>query len=156
MGDDTTPVNDTEDDTEPFGGDVTCADDCTLDMSACENTIVVCSMPGTAIDGTITADAPSLDVLSIVADGFVTDVNVQAQITHTWVSDIVSWLISPDDTAGRVLMNGSSCTGGPDNVDATFDDETGVDPACGDPAFDGPITPVTPLNRLIGINSVGD
>jgi len=139
----------------PFFGDVTCADDCTWDMSACENTLVMCNTPGTAIDDTTTFEAPSLDAITVAADGFVTDVNVQVQATHTWVSDIVSVLVSPDPEAGSVLMNGTLC-GLADDVDATFDDETGIAPACGTPAFDGPIAPVSPLSRMIGMNSVGD
>ncbi len=140
----------------PFFGEVVCADDCTLDSSGCYSTLVMCNTPGTAIDATTTGAVPALDVMSIVEDGFVTDVNVQVQATHTWAQDIVAVLISPDDTEGSLLLDGSACPGGADDVDALFDDETGVEPACGTPAIDGPIAPATPLNRLIGISSLGD
>ncbi len=140
----------------PLVGEVVCADDCTLDASGCTNTLVMCSTPGTPLDATTTEAAPAVDVMSIAQDAFVSDVNVQLQATHTYVNDIVALLVSPDVNEGSVLLDGTACTDGEDDVDALFDDETGVAPACGTPAIDGPIAPATPLSRLIGISSVGD
>ncbi len=138
----------------PVVGEVTCADDCTLDLSACTDTLTFCNMPNAALDATTTQMAPLLDPISVPDDFFVTDVNVTVDISHPWIGDLTTLLVSPDSSAGSVLVNGPC--GEAVDIDARFDDE-GIEAVCGDaPALSGDILPLTELSDLIGISSMGD
>ncbi|MEM6993402.1 MAG: hypothetical protein AAF721_23010 [Myxococcota bacterium] len=140
----------------PIVGDISCADDCTYDMTECTDVLTVCSVSGAAIDSAITTEmAPLVDTITIAEDFFVTDVNVPVTITHTYAADVVIDLLGPAMGADASLTDGTLCLG-PDDFDCVFDDEMGVAPACGVPAFDGPISPVTALSSLIGVGSMGD
>jgi subtilisin-like proprotein convertase family protein len=117
----------------PVLGDVACADDCTLDLSACVDTLTVCNTPAAAIDGTTTQDMPLTDV-----------------------SDVTTLAVSPDVNAGSVLTN--ALCGQDDDIDARFDDD-GAELVCNSdmpPAISGDVLPLTELRDLIGISSMGD
>lgn len=138
----------------PIAGDIACADDCTLDVSACTDTLVFCNTPDAAIDGTTTLAAPLEDVITVVEDFFVTDVNVSVDITHPWLSDIIGRIDAPDGMNNSLLFD-EPC-GSNDDINAVFDDD-GVEVVCsGTPAISDTVLPVTELQDLIGISSMGD
>lgn len=82
----------------------------------------------------------------------ISDINVTAQITHTWAEDITLTLISPSGT--QVQLVAGQCANN-DNLNATFDD-SGTVLACGtNPAIVGTILPSQPLSALNGQSSQG-
>lgn len=82
----------------------------------------------------------------------ISDINVTAQITHTWAEDITLTLISPSGT--QVQLVAGQCSNN-DNLNATFDD-SGTVLACGtNPAIVGTILPSQPLSALNGQSSQG-
>ena len=147
--------DDVGDATCPVVGAVVCAADCTLDLSACTDTLVLCNTPAAALDATTTADAPLLDAVSVTDDLFVTDLNVTVDISHPWIDDLTGLIVAPDATNGAVLFD-RPC-GQDEDIDARFDDD-GVPLTCNPvaPAVSGDVIPVTELRDLIGIGALGD
>ena len=83
----------------------------------------------------------------------ITDVNITAQITHTWTADLVLTLISPLGT--QVQLVSGQCADN-DNINATFDD-LGTTLVCGvNPAITGTIKSTQLLSLLNGQSSQGD
>ncbi|MBL4684820.1 MAG: proprotein convertase P-domain-containing protein [Nannocystaceae bacterium] len=149
--------DDIGDATCPIAGEVTCADDCTLDMAACSDVLIVCNMPAADLGADQTPEAPLLDVITLADDLFVTDVNVTVDITHTWIGDVTAAIESPDPVAFSLLYN-RDCNGAAwDDIDARYDDD-GVALVCSDmpPAVAGDVVPLTELGDLIGISAMGD
>ncbi len=104
----------------------------------------------------ISAGAPATvnSTLTIAPASNVTisDVNVTATLTHTWISDLTLTLISPLGTQIPLVVN--QCADN-DGLNATFDD-SGVTLACGvNPAIVGTIIPNQPLSVLNGQSSQG-
>ncbi|MCZ8197591.1 MAG: M12 family metallo-peptidase [Flavobacterium sp.] len=82
----------------------------------------------------------------------ISDINVTAQITHSWAEDITLTLISPSGT--QVQLVAGQCSNN-DNLNTTFDD-SGTVLACGtNPAIVGTILPSQPLSALNGQSSQG-
>jgi subtilisin-like proprotein convertase family protein len=122
--------------------------------------------PGTA-DGSALLEDTAAPVVStiLVSDNFlVTDVNVEVNLEHTWVGDLILELTGPNSTVVRLMGDGPDGSIGPDgssgdNLTGTvFDDEalasiTGVD------SFDAPFTgswiPREALSAFDGINAAG-
>ncbi len=137
----------------PVFGEVACAVDCTLDVSDCVDRLLVCSTPMVGLSSTSQA-MPLLAPITVEADFFVTDVNVTVDITHPWVGDLGAILVSPDATAQSVLFEGPC--GLAADIDARFDDE-GFAAVCSDaPALSGDIQPLTELDDLVGLSSLGE
>lgn len=139
----------------PIAGDAACNDDCTLDLSACTNALTICNTPAGVIDATTPVDAPLLDTITVAEDFFVTDVNVDIDISHTYTSDLVVNLTGPAATV-RDLFRGDCPTG--DDVDALYDQEAGVALDCDvvAPAIAGVLLPDDDLTDYIGVSSMGD
>jgi len=94
-----------------------------------------------------------------VSDNFaVTDVNVNIDISHTWIRDLQIYLKSPDGT--EVLLYDRSCGSGnvgKVNINATFDDEA-VASICdnANPAISGTTKPDNLLSAFNNLFSSGD
>jgi subtilisin-like proprotein convertase family protein len=111
--------------------------------------------------------APVASNLNIAANKFVSDVNVSVAFTHTYVGDLLAWLISPSNDS-IVLFNQPGdpavqygCGG--DNGNLTFDDQAAQGAAalenqCNStpPALNGTFQPINPLGALNGKNAQGD
>jgi subtilisin-like proprotein convertase family protein len=81
------------------------------------------------------------------------DVNVTANITHTWDGDLALSLISPGGTS--IALSNHHGTSG-DNYTATvFDDEAVTPISSGAPPFTGSFKPETPLSAVDGTSSAG-
>lgn len=108
--------------------------------------IVPVTIPVTV--GTVTSTI-TIDELDSVT---VNDLNVQLDISHTYLSDLNVKLTSPNGT--EVLLFSNKC-GSNDNVVATFDD-AGAILICGtNPAISGTIVPSQSLSALNGQSSQG-
>jgi len=84
----------------------------------------------------------------------VTDVNVEVNITHTWVGDLSLRLITPvGSTISLSDKNGSS---GDNYTNTLFDDEASSPIGSGSPPFTGSFIPESPLSEADDLNAYGD
>lgn len=90
--------------------------------------------------------------LNIASGGVISDLNVLAQITHSWISDLVVSITSPAGTTVQ-LVNGQCASS--DNLNATFDDAGTALVCATNPAIAGVIIPAQPLSAFNGQNSTG-
>lgn len=98
--------------------------------------------------GTVTSTI-AIDALNSVT---ISDLNVQLDISHSYVSDLNVRLTSPNGTQVQLFVN--QC-GSNSNVNATFDD-AGVALVCGtNPAITGNLLPAQPLSAFNGEISEG-
>ncbi|PJA42052.1 MAG: hypothetical protein CO182_04775 [Lysobacterales bacterium CG_4_9_14_3_um_filter_62_6] len=93
--------------------------------------------------------------LSVATAGTLSDVNISAMITHTWPGDVsvsITHVVSGTTVALGSRLGGTGCS--VDNVDATFDDDSGVVITCGatPPAIAGVLTPQSPLSAFDGLD----
>lgn len=97
--------------------------------------------------------APTItSTITIASGGVISDLNVLAQITHAWISDLTVSITSP---AGTTVQLVSEQCDDSDNMNATFDD-AGVALVCGTaPAIAGTIIPAQALSAFNGQSSTG-
>ncbi|MFL2857887.1 MAG: proprotein convertase P-domain-containing protein [Planctomycetota bacterium] len=141
------------------------ADDCNLDgvIDNCEiaanpaldcdtnGVLDVCEAAGIfTFEDVVTPPAPIDDslppvvrTLSVAQAGLIDDVNVQVELTHTFIGDLDISIASPDGTS-VMLHNGSG--GSADDINTTYDDETGTNTT----------SPASPLSALDNGNPLGD
>ena len=86
-------------------------------------------------------------------DLLLSDVNVDLEIEHTFLSDLVVSLTSPAGTT--VVLISSSC-GELMNIDATFDDSAENFVCGGDPAISGTVKPLGSLSAFEGESILGE
>lgn len=83
----------------------------------------------------------------------IADINVNLDLTHSFLSDLVITLVSPAGT--RVALVSNSC-GGNKNISATFDDD-GDSFVCGtQPAINGTVRPLGSLGAFKGESTFGE
>ncbi len=83
----------------------------------------------------------------------VADVNVNLELSHTFLSDLIIDLISPAGT--RVTLIANTC-GDLDNLNAVFDDDGASIVCSGNPAISGTVSPLGSLASLIGESTLGE
>jgi len=120
------------------------------------STIRLTSEPNTTID----AAAPSTVDIPFEVEGLngslITDLNVDVDISHSWVSDLGITLISPEGTEVTLAVQPGFLVGcGENNMIVTFDDEAtltnaDLDAACStdDPAISGEYQPAMDLSAF--------
>ena len=81
------------------------------------------------------------------------DLDVNLEIDHTFLSDLVVSLTSPAGT--KVVLLSSSC-GDSKNVNATFDDDANDFVCGGDPAIEGTVKPLGSLSSFNGESILGE
>ncbi|PWI30474.1 subtilisin [Flavobacteriaceae bacterium LYZ1037] len=118
--------------------------------------------PAVAIpDGDIVGVTTTMTVASNVV---ITDLNVDIDISHTWVGDVTITITSPNGTSAVIFdrpgvpASTYGCSG--NNILATFDDEA-TDPIeteceATEPAISGIFLPQNPLSVFDGENTQGD
>ena len=74
------------------------------------------SSPGSAIDSAL---PPVVDTITVASPLTITDLDVDIQLTHTWIGDLSISLASP---AGTTLSLKSGSNTNVDNINVTFDD----------------------------------
>ncbi|MEM6289865.1 MAG: proprotein convertase P-domain-containing protein [Myxococcota bacterium] len=130
-------------------GEVACNQDCTLDLSGCEDTIEICANGNVPFG----FDMPATVDIDVDETAFIEDVNVSVQLTHQALSDIDMTLFAPEGTTVGLLFDQCAID---DDIDATFDDE-GDPLTCGpgEPAIMGSVQPAEELGDLIGLSASG-
>lgn len=82
------------------------------------------------------------------------DINVNLEVDHTYLADIVISLTSPEGTT--VVLVSSSC-GDSRNINAVFDDDASADFECsGTPAISGTVRPLGLLSSFNGESILGE
>lgn len=77
----------------------------------------------------------------------IADLDVQVQLTHTYMSDLRLILVSPGGTQVTLFDRQG---GGGDDLNTTFDDEASQSLTSGSPPFTGSFRPVNPLSAFDG------
>ncbi len=113
---------------------------------ACNNTFTATDFS----DATIGTTANSTASVPVTVTGGLTigDLNVNLNITHTWIGDISVYLEGPAEIGSPMITLLDIPCGNNQNIACTMDDDGGT-PACsGIPAITGNIAPVDPLSAL--------
>ena len=119
------------------------------------------SSPGTAIpDNNPTGVTVTMNVMENVS---MTDLDVNLNISHTWVGDVIVTIKSPSGTMATIIdrpgrtTSGFGCSG--DNIVAVLDDEaaTAVENECAGsvPTINGSFIPNNPLSVFDGESTMG-
>ena len=119
------------------------------------------SSPGTAIpDNNPTGVTVTMNVTENVS---MTDLDVNLNISHTWVGDVIVTIKSPSGTMATIIdrpgrtTSGFGCSG--DNIVAVLDDEaaTAVENECAGsvPTINGSFIPNNPLSVFDGESTMG-
>ncbi|MAB40018.1 MAG: hypothetical protein CL528_08280 [Aequorivita sp.] len=119
------------------------------------------SSPGTAIpDNNPTGVTVTMNVTENVS---LTDLDVNLNISHTWVGDVIVTIKSPSGTMATIIdrpgrtTSGFGCSG--DNIVAVLDDEaaTAVENECAGsvPTINGSFIPNNPLSVFDGESTMG-
>ncbi len=126
--------------------------------AALASTIRLTAEPNASID----ANAPSTQDIPFEVSGLdgaiITDLNVDVDISHSWVSDLGIVLVSPEGTEATLAIQPGGAVGcGENNLFVTFDDEAALtnvdlDNTCTDedPAISGDFQPASPLSIFDG------
>ncbi|PKA83687.1 putative secreted protein (Por secretion system target) [Ulvibacter sp. MAR_2010_11] len=148
---------------------------CSATVTVEDNTapVVVCIGEPATIVGTASAN-PALAIpdndpagisttLNVTDDFTISDLNVDLNISHTWVGDVIVTIQSPGGTSVTILdqpgvpASTFGCSG--DNIVASLDDEAGspVEDECGAgvPTISGSFTPNNPLSAFDGESTLG-
>ena len=96
---------------------------------------------------TISSKIPFYDDIALA------DINVNLELDHTYLADLVVKLISPAGTT--VVLLSSSC-GDLQNINATFDDDAPNFNCNGDPAISGMVKPLGSLGSFKGESILGE
>ncbi|MBS9462736.1 proprotein convertase P-domain-containing protein [Flagellimonas sp. 389] len=91
--------------------------------------------------------------LQFVEDLTITDVNINLELSHTFLEDLIITLISPAGT--RVALISNVC-GNLNNVNATFDDDGASIVCSGNPAISGTVNPSGSLSAFNGESVLGE
>ena len=90
--------------------------------------------------------------LNIADNRIITDVDVELNITHTWVADLNISLVAPN---GRVVRLVSRAGNGANFAATTFDDQANTPISAGSVPFTGRFRPLDPLSTLNGMSTQG-
>lgn len=113
------------------------------------STNIPVTIPVTASTVSSTLSIPALDNVLI------NDLNVNLDITHSWVSDLTVKLKSPSGT--EIILFSNKCNTNPSvsNIFATFDDSGTALTCGGNPGISGTLIPAQALSAFNGENSQG-
>ncbi|WP_439153065.1 thrombospondin type 3 repeat-containing protein [Winogradskyella sp.] len=93
-------------------------------------------------------------VINVPTTSLITDISVTVNITHTWNSDLILTLISPNGT--EIVLSDRNGGDGDNYVDTIFNTTATTDIANGTAPFTGEFIPDEDLGVLIGTFSGGD
>ncbi len=135
--------------------------------------VITCG-PDPSISATV-SDSPALAIpdndpvgvtstLTVTEDFTIEDLDVNLDITHTWVGDLITTITSPAGTSVIIVDRiggtgtGVGCSG--DDILATLDDAatSPIEGVCGSgvPSIDGTFSPNNPLSAFNGESTLGD
>ena len=135
--------------------------------------VITCG-PEPTISETV-SDSPALAIsdndpagvsttISVTEDVTIEDLDLNLDVTHTWVGDLIVTLTSPTGTSAVLIDRIGTTTGGVgcsgDDILATLDDAAAlpVEGQCGGgvPSIDGTFSPNNPLAAFNGESTLGD
>lgn len=122
------------------------------------STIFCGAQASTSVPVTIPVTASTVSsTLTISASDsvLINDVNVNLDITHSWVSDLTVKLKSPSGTEVTLFTNKCNTNPSVSNVLATFDDSGSVITCGGNPGISGVVLPTQALSAFNGQTSQG-
>ncbi|MEM0519413.1 M36 family metallopeptidase [Aequorivita flava] len=136
--------------------------------------VIICRGSGAIPMTGSSSDSPGLPIpdnnptgvtatMNVTENVTITDLDVDINISHTWVGDIIVTLKSPAGTTATIIDRPGRTTSGAgcsrDDIDATLDDEaaTPVETECATatPTIDGSFIPNNPLSIFDGENTAG-
>jgi subtilisin-like proprotein convertase family protein len=142
---------------------------CTATVNVIDDTapIITCVGPTTPIEVGTASDSPGTVIvdnstvtttLEVTEDVTIMDLNVDMNITHTWVGDLQITLESPSGTQALIFDGGADgCSG--DNINDIYDDESANALACqagsGDAFPEADYMPSNPLSVFDGESTLG-
>lgn len=91
--------------------------------------------------------------INIVEDLRIADINVNLEISHTFLEDLTVSLTSPEGT--KVTLLSKNC-GNLNNIIAVFDDEGTILKCSGNPAISGTVQPLGSLSSFNGESTLGE
>jgi len=139
--------------TDAGGNTIQCSFDVTV--NDVEAPVIICEGEPSPVTGSV-SDSPALVIvdntvvsttITVTDDVVISDLNVDMDITHTWVGDLTITLESPAGTQVIIFDPSDGCSG--DNILDTYDDESAnaLDCQAGTPdAF--PLADYIPSNAL--------
>ncbi len=148
---------------------------CTAIVNVIDNIapVITCG-PEPTVSETV-SDSPALaitdndpvgvtSIISVTEDITLEDLDVNLDITHTWIGDLIVSITSPAGTTVTLIDQIGTTTGGlgcsGDDILATLDDAAAspVENQCGTsvPAVDGTFSPNNPLAAFNGESTLGD
>ena len=115
----------------------------------------ICSVPGVAIPDSNPGGVD--DTVTFTDTGILVDLNLGAEITHTWIGDLIVTLTHEASGTSVVLIGQSSCDSY--DISVTLDDEA-ADSVVGEceagPAILGTFRPANPLSGFDGLELSGN
>lgn len=137
-----------------------CGDATAFAVANFQTGIFNCGLEFTATDFSdafIDNIANSVATIPIVVSGGITiaDVNVNLDISHSWVQDMSIYLIGPPEIGSPSITLFEEPCGGEDDILATIDDSGSLLNCGSNPAISGIIKPNQPLSDLNGLLADG-
>lgn len=121
---------------------------------ACNNTFTATDFSNNVID--TVPDSVAFVPLTITGGYTIGDINVNMNITHTWIGDITVTLEGPASIGSPIITLLDLPCGDDQNINCTMDDDGGT-PACtGIPAVSGSIAPMDSLSSLNTLPADGE
>ncbi|GAB1308423.1 zinc-dependent metalloprotease family protein [Urechidicola sp. KH5] len=97
---------------------------------------------------------PQITSTLLITEGVsISDLDVQIDVTHTWISDLTVSLTSPEGTT--IILSGQNGSNGDDYSNTYFDDEATTAITGGTPPYAGSFIPEEALSTFDGEASVG-
>ena len=94
--------------------------------------------------------------LTITGGYSIGDINVNVDITHTWIGDITVSLQGPASIGSPIITLLDIPCGNNQNINCNMDDDGGFAPCSGIPAISGSIIPVDNLSSLNALPADGE
>jgi len=115
--------------------------------------ILTCDQTFTATDfsNATIASVPNSSAsvpLTITGGYTICDINVNINLTHTYVQDMTISLEGPASIGSPIIILLQEPCGDNDNINCTMDDNGGAPQCAGNPSISGPIAPVDNLSSL--------
>ena len=115
---------------------------------------VVTTRDATDLPKTISDNATILSTIAVTDSGSLLEVEVQLDITHTWVGDLTGLLIAPDGQ--QITLFDRFGRFGDDYDNTRFDDDAAVGITDGTPPYTGTFRPAESFAALSGISITGN
>ena len=120
----------------------------------CDQTFTATDFSNNVID--VVPNSEATVPLTITGGYTIGDINVNMDITHTWIGDITVTLIGPAAIGSPVITLLDLPCGDNKNISCTMDDDGGVAACSGIPAVSGGIASVDPLSSLNTLPADGE